>query len=148
YTTYDPSRPTPHLNNTARRFRDDPRLPGAGIPALPEQAHRRDPGKPRVKALHAPALMVHCDEQLGPTQSADLGRERAELARGLEVAREQDHAPHGRVSQELLLLRRHPRPGYIEHHWAERHLFLRACGAAPSTTTNAQAMPTSSVRDT
>ena len=110
-TEIDPVCPQLHRHDIARRFREDPRLSCAGIPALPEQAHRRDPGKALLKALHPPALMVHCDEQLGPAQSADLGRERAELARGLEVAREQDHAPHGRVSQDLLLLRRHPRPG-------------------------------------
>src|SRR2546430_135568 len=52
------------------------------------------------------------------------------------------------MTQDLLLLRRKPQPGQIEHHRAERHLFLRALGAAPSTTTNAQAMPISSVRET
>src|SRR2546426_6727972 len=50
----------------------------------------RDTGEPLLKALHPPALMVHRDEELGPAQSANLGRERDELLRRLEIAREQD----------------------------------------------------------
>src|SRR5207245_11008466 len=112
------------------------------------QTHRRDAGEPLLKALHPPALMVHRDEQLGPAQSANLGREREELPRGLEVAREQDHPAHRGVTQHFFLLRRNPPPGYVENHRAERHVFLRAFDAGPSTTTNAQAMPISSVSDT
>src|SRR6266571_6086615 len=147
-TEIDSVRPQLHRDDVTRRFREGSGLRRVGFPALPEQTHRRDAGKPFLEALHPPALMVHRDERLAPAQSANLGREREELPRGLEVAREQDHAAHRGMTQYLLLLRRNLRPGYIEHHRAERHLFLRAFGAAPSTTTNAQAMPISSVSDT
>src|SRR2546426_10640609 len=108
----------------------------------------RDTGEPLLKALHPPALMVHRDEELGPAQSANLGRERDELLRRLEIAREQDDTADRGMTQELLLLRCEPQSRRVQHHRAECHVFLRAFGVPPSTTTNAQAMPISSVSDT
>ena len=75
-------------------------------PHAAEGAHGRQVGEAvAAKALHAPAFVVHADQQVF-AHRLDLGRERQQLGTVLPVAREQYHAADQRVREALAVRRR------------------------------------------
>ena len=92
-------------------------LPGALAvvqPHLAKRRHGRQVGETiGLEALHAPALVVHADEQI-VAHGLDLGREGQQLGTVLPVAREQDHAAHQRVRQARAVGRREAGAGNVD----------------------------------
>src|SRR5205814_4314262 len=126
-------------HHEAAAARRGDRLRGIAVPQASELAHRGNRREAVAKALHAPALVVHGDEERGLAELADRMRELDELQRRRKVAREEDHAAHLRMLQALEVVGRELEPGDVHHDGAEPH---------DSSTTNAMAISASSVNET
>ena len=130
---------------------------GAGHVALPElaqRAHRRYRGEAVAEALHAAALVIDGDEQLRRAQRADLGRQRLQLRRGLEVPREQYDAAGQRMDKARAVLGRQPGPLDAEEDGARAAGRIVGCRHAAASRSSAficrtaSRMPTNTERET
>src|SRR6185503_14308230 len=109
------------------------------VPELAQLAHGGNGRKAVAEALHAPAFVVHGDDERRHAQLADRVRELDELQRRGEIAREEDDAAHLRMLQPLDVVGRELEAGDVDEHGTQPH--------SPSSTTNATATPLSSVRE-
>jgi len=108
----------------ARDGRSDPTGLGGGggdvaVPRLAQRAHRRNRRKPFAEALHASALVVHTDQEPRFAQRANRRRQRAELRRRREIAREQDDAAGRWMREARAIGGREFQAFDAEHHGAE-----------------------------
>jgi hypothetical protein len=95
-------------------------------PQLAQHLHGRQVGEAvGAKALHAPAFMVHADQQVGP-RLLDLRRQLGELAPVFKVARKQDQPAGERVLQALAVGLGERGAGHVEHHGGVRFMVLPA----------------------
>ena len=92
-----------------------------GIPYPAQLAHRGYLRKPLAEALHAPAFVVHRDQQRGRAQRMDRRGEFDQLAGRLVIAREQDRPAGQRMPQPRLVLRRQRLAQQIQHNWSQAH---------------------------
>ena len=67
------------------------------VPHLAEGAHGGQAGEAIDKALHAPAFVIHGDDEFGLAQGFDLAAQLGKLAGVLVIAAEQDDAADGGV---------------------------------------------------
>ena len=83
-------------------------------PELAQSAHRRQVGETvGAKALHAPAFVVHADQQVAP-HAFDLGAQGTELRAAFPVASKQDDPAGERVPEALAVRSSQPGAGNIE----------------------------------
>ncbi len=106
-----------------------------GVPQRAEASHRRQHDEAvATKALHAAALVVDGDQEVGP-RVAHRGDELDELRPALEVSREEDRATGVRMREASAIVGVERRAADVEHHRPAH----RDPGSMRSTTANATA---------
>ena len=84
-----------------------------------DAAHRRNLREAIAKSLHPAAFVVNGDQQRRTAQGPNVRDQVRHLFDRLEIAREQDHAAHGRLPQQLAVGRAQGQTLYVEHHGSE-----------------------------
>jgi hypothetical protein len=82
---------------------------------------RRKRGESLSETLHPPTFLVDGYEEMGISRQVDYAAQLLQLIRGLEVAREKDHASHRRMAQQPFLLSAETGTLEIEHDLPQAH---------------------------
>ncbi len=94
---------------------------GVLVVEMSEGTRRRQAHEGLAKALHAPAFLVHGDQQGRLADRVDLGHELLELRAIAEVAGEQDDAADERRLEAPALLGRQGRALDVDHERTQGH---------------------------
>ena len=90
-----------------------------GVVGGTDPAHRRQRREALAETLHAPALMIHGDQQCRRSQRPNLGNQVDDLRRRAIVTVEQYDTPNRRLEQQRAVRRTQRLTVDVEHYWTE-----------------------------